>query len=1154
MATLEIHDGRGNVEYVTISHDHTALIGSDPKSDIVLKDPNILPFHARLRWKGGKFKAEAFPEAGSIEVNGKRVVAASFRQGDEIRIGQHRIFLQKIDDLATPKTDDKTVVQAPPGRPSAIAPAGARGSPSTSAAASASQSITLPPIPKNWGWIDQFLAYLNAREQIPGQEKLTSSPLVLGLALALVTLALGAVGMWLVISERAANNAFQFAQDNMQARDYAEAIRSWENFLRNHPTDPRAGKARVQRAMATVLQFAGPGANANYSLAIDAAREAFSNLEGEPDFEEARAELAGIVLRCAEELADLATAGADRTYLDRAQGSLTLHDKLAGDSAVEIRGKSALPKKLEAARASVRKRDTREAAVAAMDAAVKARAATQVYALRDTLIAEYPDLAPDRDVLKHLSSANDLVRQAVQIDLSAKPPLSTPESEILAPPLSFVVHQPPSQELENLPAPAAPTTPAPSTAAQAPPVYALVDGLLYALDGLTGAPLWQREIGLSAPFSPLSIPGDEPSLLICRGDRNELLRIDGRTGKTLWRQDLGESVADPPLILGNQAIQVVPSGKVYLISIPTGQIRGMVNLGQPGTRMPAADESGQYLYVLGDKDCVFILQRDPLQCVGVEYLGHARGSIGFAPARVGPYLVVPENRELWQGRWTIYQIEKDGVALRQRQSVPIPGWTWNPPVGQGSVVWSASDRGAVAAFVVNPPDAPQPLRQLATTLPDARPFGPAHARARSERELWLSSHRAVRFNLSPNQDAIEVGWAYEEVGPAVAPIQSVDRLAILTHRDPDGQGVSLMAIEPVRGRQVWKTTLGKPWPVSLSPHIPSNDALITHAPDGATLSLPADALSKGGFITVPPPRPGYFALPGSALPLVQNQDQAVIIPAPDAEYLLARKAAEPIRRIDLPAPIGTTPLFWGTDLIVPGNDGRVDLIDPSTAAPRAEPYVPPFDRSKPLRWLVPVRLGQDSIILADVSGRVRRLGRRADPRPRLAPVGEEINLGSPVIAPPAATDHAVILVTADRKIRSLSGDDLSALGAWNLEAPLALQPLAAGGHVFVCDIAGRVSAFAPDGQRLWETDLQKEPPAGPPVVKDDLVWFLSRSGLLERRHLADGSALEPIDLGIMPAGGLSLLGSKLVIPTARGTIRLLDTANASPTASGTPER
>ena len=45
-------------------------------------------------------------------------------------------------------------------------------------------------------------------------------------------------------------------------------------------------------------------------------------------------------------------------------------------------------------------------------------------------------------------------------------------------------------------------------------------------------------------------------------------------------------------------------------------------------------------YVLGREANLFVVARDPMACAGVEYLGHAAGSIPCAPARAGRYLVV----------------------------------------------------------------------------------------------------------------------------------------------------------------------------------------------------------------------------------------------------------------------------------------------------------------------------------------------------------------------------------------------------------------------------------------------------------------------------------------------------------------------------------
>ncbi len=141
MATLEVHDGRGRVEYVVISQDHTALFGSDPKCDVVVNDPQVLPFHGRLRWKAGKIKAEAFPEANALDLNGKKVVSASFNVGDELKVGAYRIFLQSVDENGAAGADKTREQKAPAAKRAA---AGAKAP----ASAAKGSTATLPGAPQ----------------------------------------------------------------------------------------------------------------------------------------------------------------------------------------------------------------------------------------------------------------------------------------------------------------------------------------------------------------------------------------------------------------------------------------------------------------------------------------------------------------------------------------------------------------------------------------------------------------------------------------------------------------------------------------------------------------------------------------------------------------------------------------------------------------------------------------------------------------------------------------------------------------------------------------------------------------------------------------------------------------------------------------------
>ena len=224
-----------------------------------------------------------------------------------------------------------------------------------------------------------------------------------------------------------------------------------------------------------------------------------------------------------------------------------------------------------------------------------------------------PTLANDKDLVARMMAANELIRKAVNVDPTRRPaergcrgpdPLGPTDAA-----WCFATRQ---DLLDNAPAEEI--------------VYALADGYAYALEGATGAPRWQVPLGLAAPFAPQPVPGDATALAI-DARYNELVRFDARTGALRWRLPLGEPAGDPPLVLGNQLAQVLPSGKLLLIGLESGELESTVNLGRPLARSPVHDESGQHLYILGRQDCLFVLAREPLSCIAVVYLGHLDASI-----------------------------------------------------------------------------------------------------------------------------------------------------------------------------------------------------------------------------------------------------------------------------------------------------------------------------------------------------------------------------------------------------------------------------------------------------------------------------------------------------------------------------------------------
>ena len=61
--------------------------------DVILEGEGIRPVHGRIRWKSKRYKVEASPDAEFVLINGHKMTTGSIRQGDEIAVGECRMFL-----------------------------------------------------------------------------------------------------------------------------------------------------------------------------------------------------------------------------------------------------------------------------------------------------------------------------------------------------------------------------------------------------------------------------------------------------------------------------------------------------------------------------------------------------------------------------------------------------------------------------------------------------------------------------------------------------------------------------------------------------------------------------------------------------------------------------------------------------------------------------------------------------------------------------------------------------------------------------------------------------------------------------------------------------------------------------------------------------
>jgi hypothetical protein len=289
------------------------------------------------------------------------------------------------------------------------------------------------------------------------------------------------------------------------------------------------------------------------------------------------------------------------------------------------------------------------------------------------------------------------------------------------------------------------------------------------------------------------------------------------------------------------------------------------------------------------------------------------------------------------------------------------------------------------------------------------------------------------------------------------------------------------------------------------------------------------------------PRPGDFALPaGSRLRVdAGGKSLEAIVPAHRPNYLWVQDPTKEGAwlKIGLPAALAADPLAWGGGILLPGLDARVYLIDPLTARSRAEPFVPRFDRDHQGKWWTPALLDPAAVCLADDGGRLHRLAKKTAPVAQLVSEAQA-SLGQRILADPVTAGGAVIVVTADGRVRALAARDLSPVGTWALEAPLAGAPVQGGDGCFVMDRSGGVMAFGAGGKRAWSINLGFEV-VGAPLIIGQNVWMITSDGQVHVRASSDGQPRNRFALGILPASGLLRAGEQVLVAAGRGTIRPL---------------
>ena len=973
------------------------------------------------------------------------------------------------------------------------------------------------------------------------------SPLLLVGGGALLLLLILAVGLWFYLARGTGDDAFNLAYDDYRAESYGQAVSKFEQFLRDYPDHPKAGLARVRIGLANLWNVV---TRKEWEEALRVARSELPKIESEPDFNEARAELASLLPEIADGFAELGLKAenipAAQKYLD-----------LAGEAFKEIENSAYLPTsvrsgqqpRIEQIRAklqSVERRINRdqqlEETVTQIQTAAQAGQIAQAYDLRSKLLREYPGLETDA----RLAAAVQFIAQQEQVAVQplAEPPVATTDDR-------------PSTAQFRV---ALAYRRGPSTAEiDQQTVCVLARGAVYGLKSSSGALLWRRFVGFECNSPPVPLGAEAgAAVLVVDAVHQELLCLELPSGKLLWRLPCGGPPATPVVAGGRAYVASGDSqqGRLLAVNLQTGAVASAVTFPEPLTTGPVVDVEQGRLAQPALHSSLYLLDSQDLSCRQVLYLGHAAGTVVVPPVLVLGQLLVAENAGtdfcllhlLGAHPERPEELQSIGDPLRLEGRVVVPMTAF----GQRALV--VTDRGRLYVFELDPNNLGQPIRAAVTAVSTVA-GGALSYPLLSQSRLWVGDSQLTHYELQISRGQLVRKWINSKGDVFLGPLQRQGDVLFHLRRRVGRLGATVAAtrIDSVAGGArdgeiIWETDLGVP---------PAGPPTINRAAqqiqlvsgNGVLLAIDNQAIRDGvldqprfdlGDPRLPPlqravamsePRVAYSGLPPTSQLVILDPDRAE---QPLRPLALATEG-------DVPAAL---PAAFQNGLLLPTRGGRVQLFDVQSGRPAAHAYQPPLPAGAEVKWQTPAVTedGQQALLI-DGSGTMFRIALKTDPQPQL--VAElQVPTSAVPLAAPAVLGPTVFVATrgvGNDRLMAFGLEDLQPGSEWDLPGRLTWGPCRVGDLVLVATDADQLWGLEQQPEPRWKVALPYGRLVGEPLVSDQSLVLASVRGTVWQISGQTGEEQARVEIGEpLGTGPVQFSGNRLLVCGDDGTIHVIN--------------
>ncbi|MGE0756908.1 MAG: PQQ-binding-like beta-propeller repeat protein, partial [Pirellulaceae bacterium] len=958
-----------------------------------------------------------------------------------------------------------------------------------------------------------------------------------GMALLLI-LVVGGVLTWNFMAVPAVE-MFESAEKTYREQAYSDAKGRFEAFLESYPSDDNASKARVRiRLIQLRLDINDP------ERALTTAKTVLPEITAEADAEMGREEFPGILPEIPKGFIQRAKQAEDTVtreqLLEKAKQGLALvndPEYITTSRRNPILGElTRINEDIGLIERTIVEEKELAKAITEIGEAEQAGDTARAFNRYLDLIRDYPRVRDEAGLKDAIAKVSQ--RERTLVALEEQPLAASPA----APP-------PPGQLRVLLAA----RTGGGATKPENPVVAVLANGSVYAVDGVSGQPLWTRYVGYETHCQPQRLSSQAGAdILLVDQHSHELVRMKARTGEVVWRLTVGEALSDPT-IAGARLYVATEQGRVLEIDAESGASQRQVKFPQKLTVPPAAAPDQPYVYQVGDQSHVYVLNANTLACEDVIYTGHRAGTIEVPPLLLMGHLFVAENFRADGCRIHVFKVrgaEENPKLVPTQAPLMATGRVVVPLTIYNRRLLALTDRGEIRVFDVDKSKNENSVTDTGKLPPSPKDTLRGYALADGT-TLWIADNKLTKYTVQVARKEIVRDTNVTYVGDAfVGPLQLFGNQLVHTRRMAGSTGITIASV-PVDNprKQLWETHVGVP-AGRVAVNAATGEVLVISS--GAALYEINPEAVKKGYTDVPLMNAAAGGPASFTTPVELGGDMVALANPADNQRVLVYNPAAGAARLRIvtlaigDAKVPCQPVAFQGGLLTPTDDGRVHVLKPLDGSSQILPFQPELSADDKIAWRTPAVLGTDGreFVIADNRKRVYRIGIAEQPSPHLAELAShslEFNLEGGLAAA-GDTVYGFVRAEAGDMIVGLSTSELKVVKEWDLGGGrVTWGPEAVGDAVLVVVNERQLHCFGPGQTQRWPQPASLPgQPAGRPLADDTHYVFAAVNGKVSRLAQSTGeeSASSAVDepLGAGPVAFRTRLllcansGSLYVIP------------------------